>query len=508
VEHKRLSAVLTLATAILLTRVADGLAQTGTTPPPGSVIAESAPHASAPMTVGKRPTLIPLAEATPVKGEAQAPLPLLGEKPPAFRRIEAQPLAPIRQPEALVPNQRRVSSAEPPLAQGLVKQTAPVLPSAPAVVAPAPQPAVAPAPLVADAATAPLGLVVQAPERIALGENVTFTLQVSNSGATQVDRVTVRDRLPAGLQHPEGDYLEVEVGTLAPGESKKLELTAKAVEPGSLLNQAQALIGDGVQATTTTSVTVAEAALQLRQVGEARPALGKPSDYRVEIVNRSDRDLHGVQLQVRLPAGLDYVATEGAADYDAASRAVRWRMSTLAAGQKREVLVRLMPRAPGVQVSQLRVRADDAPEVVLDTPLQVQALEGPRVQIKLVGPETGLTVGRELVYEVHVANPGTTALQGVRLSAFLPAGIVPRRGEGPTAARVQGQQIVFDPLPSLAPQSQVVFRVRVLGQRPSSGRMQVRVHADQLPSPLQWEYGLTVERLGAGRRTDQQLNNR
>jgi uncharacterized repeat protein (TIGR01451 family) len=361
---------------------------------------------------------------------------------------------------------------------------------------------------VATAATVPLNLVVQAPDRIALGENVTFTLRISNSSATPVNRVTVRDRLPAGLQHPEGDYLEVDVGTLAPGESRKLELTAKAVQAGSLLNQAQALSGEGIQANVTTSMTVTEPALQLRQIGEARPVLGAPNDYRVMVINRSDRVVHGVQLEVRLPAGMDYLATEGTAFYDTTSRFVGWRLDALPAGQQREVQLRLIPRTAGVQVSQLRVRADDAQEVALDTPLEVRSPEAARVQIKLVGPETALTVGRELVYVVHVANPGTTVLRGVQLTAILPAGMVPRRGEGPTTARVQGQQIVFDPLPSLAPQSQVALRVRVLGQRPSSGRMQIRVNADQLPTPLQWDYGMTVERRESAGRTDQQVNNR
>jgi len=490
VVRKRALAVLTLGAAVLLDWIPVGAAQTGD-PSPGPVIATSQAAAPAP----KAPSTFPQVEVAPrpqpiasssTAGSSRAEE---GDRPGEtinmFRRINA-PRPPIETGGRPTP-----ASQDPPLTLGPLLTPTMSLPHVPTLVAPAPSASAAPA--------SPLSLVVQAPERVGLGETVSYTLLVTNKGAAPVAEVTVRDRLPAGLQHPEGDYLESDLGTLAPGECKKLDLKARAVRPGTLVNQALVLSRAGAQASATATVVVDEQALVLRQFGPERPSVGRTSDYRLEVVNRSGRDVHAVQLQAQLSAGLDFVAVGGGGVYDAASRTVRWTLAALPAGQQQAVVLRLLPQLPGLQINQLLARSAEGQEVHLQTPLQVQAANPPKnqaaVRLKVVGPDEVLTVGKELVYEVHVANPGPTALKGVQVAALLPAGVMPRRGEGPVPARVEGQQVIFAPLPSLAPRAQVVLRVRVYGHQPGAGVMRVRLLGDPSGVPLFRDFNMMVVRL-------------
>jgi uncharacterized repeat protein (TIGR01451 family) len=349
-------------------------------------------------------------------------------------------------------------------------------------------------------AAAPLSLVVQGPDRVGLGETVSYTLLVTNKGATPVADVTIRDRLPAGLQHPEGDYLESDLGTLAPGECKKLDLKARAVRSGALVNQAEVVSRDGAQASATATIVVDEQGLVLRQFGPEQPAANKTSDYRLEILNRSGREAHAVQVLVRLSAGMEFVAAGSGGVYDAASRTVRWSLTALPAGQQQSVVMRLLPRTAGLQINHLLARSAEGQEVQIQTPLQVQAATEAKkraaVSLKVVGPQDVLTVGKELVYEVHVANLGLTALKGVQVAALMPAGVMPRRGEGPVPARVEGQQVIFAPLPNLGPRAQVVLRVRVYGNQPGTGVMRVRLLGDPSGVPLFRDFNMVVVRLG------------
>jgi hypothetical protein len=73
---------------------------------------------------------------------------------------------------------------------------------------------------------------------------------------------------------------------------------------------------------------------------------------------------------------------------------------------------------------------------------------------------------------------------------------MPRRGDGPTPARVQGQEVLFAPLASLAPRSQVVFRIRVRGNQTGAGQMRVRLTADSGGAPLFRDFNLMVVQLG------------
>jgi uncharacterized repeat protein (TIGR01451 family) len=370
------------------------------------------------------------------------------------------------------------------------------MPNAPALIAPPPTDAAAPV----IPAAAPLNLVVQGPERVGLGETVSYTLLVTNKGTAPVADVTIRDRLPAGLQHPEGDYLESDLGTLAPGECKKLDLKARAVRSGTLVNQAEVLSRDGAQASATATVVVDEQSLVLRQFGPDRPAVNKTSDYRLELLNRSGREARAVQLLVRLSAGVEFIAAGSGGVYDAASRTVSWTLAALPAGQQQSVVMRLLPRTPGLQINHLLARSAEGQEVQLQTSLQVQAATEAKnraaVSLEVVGPQEVLTVGKELVYEVHVANLGLTALKGVQVAALLPAGVMPRRGEGPVPARVEGQQVIFAPLPSLGPRAQVVLRVRVYGNQPGTGAMRVRLLGDPSGVPLFRDINMVVVRLG------------
>jgi uncharacterized repeat protein (TIGR01451 family) len=494
-------AVLSVGVAIFLSWLPGGSAQTDD-PPPGPVIAQS--QAVAPS--GSEPAKLPLTEngpkpraiavSGPNGGEAK------GEKPAAFRRVETPAVEAPRQPAPAVPTSPPIAGSagtpttqEPPLAPGPILPSAAPPAMAPSLLAPSPAVVAAP-PTPALPAGPPLRLFVQAPERVAVGDVVPFTLVITNGGSAPLANVTVRDRLPAGLKHPEGDYLENDVGTLAPGESKKLELQARAVQPGTQVNQAQVLAGAVVKVSATTPVAVEEPmGLVLRQAGAERPFLGRPNDYRVEIVNRSAKEAHGVQLQARLPMGLDFVAAGSGGMYDAASRTVLWGLGTLPAGEQQAVMLRLLPRLPGVQINQLLARTAEGQEVRLQTPLQVQSMKPASLQLRVVGPDTVLTVGKELVYEVHVANPGMTALKGVQLAALLPAGVVPRHGDGPTPARVQGQEVLFAPLPSLAPRAHVVYRIRVHGSQTGVGRMRVRLLGDPSGVPVFRDFNMMVVRL-------------
>jgi uncharacterized repeat protein (TIGR01451 family) len=512
-------AVLAVGAAMILSWIPVGVAQTGD-PPPGPVIAQTqtgtppkpelTPGPRQDKGEGHRSVASSAAPGVEAKPDRPA------EKPTAFRRIEtAEPAWPVPPSRPIAASPGALTPKEPAPAQGPILTPAAPLPLAPALAVPGP------AVLVTAPVPAPrLRLVVQAPERVAVGDAVPFTLLVTNGGIAPLADVTVRDRLPAGLQHPEGDYLENDLGTLAPGESKKLELQALAIRAGAQINQAEALARDGTSASATATVLVEEtSALLLRQAGPDRPYLGRPSDYRLEVVNRGKTEAHGVQVQVRLPAGLEFVAADSGGGYDVATRTVQWGLGTMPAEHSLNLMLRLLPRLPGAHVPLLLARSAEGQEARLEAPLQVQAVQPAALQLRMVGPEAALTVGKEMVYEVHVANSGMTALKGVQLAALLPAGVVPRRGDGPTASRVQGQEVVFAPLPRLAPRTQVVYRIRVQGGQAGMGPLRVRLIGDPSGVPLFRDYNVLVvgramaeENLrrfgGTGRLTDQQLNNR
>src|SRR5262249_33721259 len=75
-----------------------------------------------------------------------------------------------------------------------------------------------------------------APPKVLIGESLTVGIAVSNPGTGPATGVIIEEDVPPGLAHVAGSQLEYEVGTLRPGESKRLELSLKAEKAGVVQN--------------------------------------------------------------------------------------------------------------------------------------------------------------------------------------------------------------------------------------------------------------------------------
>ncbi|MCS6849852.1 MAG: DUF11 domain-containing protein, partial [Gemmataceae bacterium] len=91
-----------------------------------------------------------------------------------------------------------------------------------------------------------LRLVKTGPESVQVGEPAVFQLTITNTGTGPAHHVILRDHLPPGLRHPQGELVETDVGTLHPGEARTITLTTTAVHAGRFVNQATVTAEGGV----------------------------------------------------------------------------------------------------------------------------------------------------------------------------------------------------------------------------------------------------------------------
>src|SRR5207244_1376968 len=81
-----------------------------------------------------------------------------------------------------------------------------------------------------------LSVSVTAPETALTGESVAFQIRIANTGTGAIQKVMLRDKLPPGLQHPQGNQIEADLGSLAAGESRTVTLRTTAATTGIHLN--------------------------------------------------------------------------------------------------------------------------------------------------------------------------------------------------------------------------------------------------------------------------------
>jgi hypothetical protein len=70
------------------------------------------------------------------------------------------------------------------------------------------------------------------------------------------------------------------------------------------------------------------------------------------------------------------------------------------------------------------------------------------------------------------------------LAAYVPDGLIARDAAGPTGYAIRGRQVVFEPLPRLAPRADARYRIRAQAALPGDLRLKVQLTGDQIAQPV------------------------
>ncbi len=335
-----------------------------------------------------------------------------------------------------------------------------------------------------------LVLRTSAPDKVLIGEQLTLTIEVSNSGSGTAAGVVLEEHIPTGLKHPAGSDLEYEVGDLPAGESRKLELTLTASRPGPLTNLLIAR-GDGnLRAEEQFDIQVIAPELDIALKGPKRRYLDREATYRLSVHNPGTAAAEHVELVAYLPSGLKFVGANNAGHYEEADRAVHWKLEELPTGETGTVELVTMPIEAGQQKIRLRGTAERGLAVEKEQPVLIEGIAAIMFTVADVTDPIG--VGVETTYEIRVLNQGSKAAGNVRLAVLFPAEMRPVAAEGPTSNTLDGNRVLFEGLSRLAPKADVTYRVRARGLQPGDLRIRVQLLTDEMHGPVTKEESTRV----------------
>src|SRR5262249_23503200 len=152
----------------------------------------------------------------------------------------------------------------------------------------------------------PVSVRVKGPGRVAIGQQAVFEVQLKNSSARRFLGLTLNAQLSGGLQHPTGQNIDATIGDLAPGASKSLNLSTKAVKAGKQVVEFHVLTQEGEQATTRAGVFVGEAGLTVHVPSSTRVLLDRATEVRIEVANYQPQAARNVVVTGTLPPEVEY----------------------------------------------------------------------------------------------------------------------------------------------------------------------------------------------------------
>lgn len=354
---------------------------------------------------------------------------------------------------------------------------------------------------------APLEVSIVGPGRLTKDSQGGFKIILNNRSSQRFSNVTLHAQLPAGLIHPAGKSIEADVGELAPGASRDIDLKVTAVQPGRHTLSAIITVQGRQEASAKTAVFVGEPGLVLVQQATTRLQLDRPGELSVEVANFHTRNIKNLSVTATLPEGVEFQGANEGGLHRAGLRKVQWTVENLAPEQSRTLTISVKGTIPGQFGCLVQAQAPEGlkaqvqGKVVVESMVQfppkyasdssVERMPQAQMQSKTIGEgraqltmkishkDEPLEVGRETTYEIRVGNQGNTADSAVQIVANVPDGMMITNVDGP-AHRIQGQQVVFEPLARLDSNSQVIYKVGVVAQAPGDRRFRVQMTSSNM----------------------------
>ncbi|WP_340077138.1 gliding motility-associated C-terminal domain-containing protein, partial [Leptobacterium sp. I13] len=275
-----------------------------------------------------------------------------------------------------------------------------------------------------------------------VGDNVVFTLTVTNNGPSDATGVSVTDNLPNGYTYVSDDgggaYTNGTgvwtIGNLNNGATATLNITATVLVAGNYVNSATVTgnepdpnPGDEADTATTTPVNTGGADLIMsKTVNNTSPNRGSEVVFFLTVINEGPENATGVIVMDVLPNGYAYVSDDGAGAYN--SNTGEWNVGDLNVGDQVILGITAMVNDSGDYINIASVSADQNDPNPSDNTdrantIPVTALISDLGIVKSVN-DTSPDIGDDVIFTLTVTNNGPDDATGVIVTDLLPDGYI------------------------------------------------------------------------------------
>ena len=325
-----------------------------------------------------------------------------------------------------------------------------------------------------------LALKVTAPEKAQVGDQVPFVLTVSNPGDGTTERVRLHITLSEGIE-PAG-LADLELAPLAPQEARSVQLVRAVRAGGEQRCECVAESSGDLRARDRACVNVVQPRLDVEVSGPKLRYLERKAVYALKVTNPGDGPATSVTVQDVIPAGFRFAGASDGGRHDPATQSVSWVLGEMGPGQSREVKLEVVAVSPGEQHHRVTAQADRGLKANQEVLTRVEALSA--LVLEVVDTEDPIEVGAETSYEIRITNRGSKPETDIKLVGILPDKVQFKSASGPSRFQQEGNQVIFEALPQLAPRADAIYRVNVKATAAGDVRFKAQLTSASLEEPV------------------------
>jgi uncharacterized repeat protein (TIGR01451 family) len=262
--------------------------------------------------------------------------------------------------------------------------------------------------------------------------------------------------------------------------------------PGEQKCEAVATSDGNLTAKDETVFPVVAPKLELAVAGPKLRYLDRQGTYVFRVTNTGSAPASNVTITDAIPQGFKFVTANGGGREDFSTRTVSWLVGDLPPNQSREVSLQLVAVNIGEYKHAATAKAARGLAAEAETETRVQGLSA--LLVELVDLEDPVEVGANARYEIRVTNTGSKTETNIQVICVMPEKMefAGAQGAGNSKHRLEGKQVIFEPLPKLAPRADALYRVNCRARAPGDLRFKARIMADSLSEPVNKEESTRV----------------
>ena len=322
-----------------------------------------------------------------------------------------------------------------------------------------------------------ISLTKSEPADVLICDPIPTVITVKNTGSSALTGVQIADSLPAGLTADGKSSLSFDIGTLAPGESKKVKYTAAASTTGKLVNNAKVTSTQGVSAEASATTTVHQPVLAITCKATEQQFMGRKFDVCYTVSNTGDAAAAGTTLEVAVPAGLTLVSTTGDAKAEAGK--IVWNLGSVDAAGSQNVCATFSSATGGTFA--FAGTAKGACASAVNTSCETKVVGLAAILLEKADDPDPVAIGDTTTYTVKVTNQGSADDRNVQVVVTIAPELTPVSSEGGT---IDGQTVTFPVVPVLATKQAIAYKIVAKGLNAGDGHTSFKLTSDVLKSPI------------------------
>jgi uncharacterized repeat protein (TIGR01451 family) len=330
-----------------------------------------------------------------------------------------------------------------------------------------------------------LQVAVKGPTNVMIGEPASQSVTISNPGTGTLHNVVLEAEIPKGLEHVTAEYLQMQVGSLNPGETRTIRLALAAVMGGEQVVKVIAKAEGGLAQATQARVNVIAPKVQVAIEGPGLRYKGRSAQYTIATLNDGAAATNNVRVLHKIPDGFEFIKADRGGQYNPEDSTISWFLGRMEPGQSANVNVELKTKTIGNYVHHVRALSEH--NVKSDAQIQTRIEGTAQLVLEIADLDDPVEIGAETGYKVVVKNDGSKAAQNVSVSCELPPGVELISATGPTQHIAENGVVVFKSLASLSPGDSIQFQVIVRGTIEGNQRFRARLASDSIRDPLLFE---------------------